>query len=544
MLKQRIHSFLQHHHITKHMVKVYVSCFTIMISSGLTITLIFPYLPFMVKFLLPDVGDRNVGRYAGFMASSMYLGRLCGSYFWGWLADTHSKKTILMYSGICVAFSSLFFGFSINFYMAVIFRFLTGLSNGVVGNSKAIVYEHSDDINKGFGMSIMAASFGTAIVVGPAAAGLLADPIGQYNLPPNSFLEKFPYCLPSMFAAFLCAVGVIAVGFLLPDKPEKPDKVNEDDSSIKTGLEPHDQPSNNTYEVETDLKSAEDSPPQSTSIQGGTEVVDKDDNEEDTVIMDVFLVDEGEAVIVKRSLKLKKRLKQSKQHLASGCQVFLSLIKDKVTFSTVFLYGLFSFATIGFDECYSLWASTDRSLGGLDFTLSNIGTTLGIVGVLMTPLSLIVYNPMEKRFGTIMTFLINNSILVVVVLLFPSLTYTSGNKPVLWIILILALLTIRSTLSNCFICQALFINNSVTPDKLGAVNGLAITVTSLFRTFSPLMFGALYSLSLSDTTQHIGFPVDFHLIFILFSFVFLLSFIIVAFFPKRLEKQQKSTTST
>ena len=41
----------------------------------------------------------------------------------------------------------------------------------------------------------------------------------------DSFLEKFPYCLPSMFAAFLCAVGVIAVGFLLPDKPEKPDKV-------------------------------------------------------------------------------------------------------------------------------------------------------------------------------------------------------------------------------------------------------------------------------------------------------------------------------
>ena len=113
---------------------------------------------------------------------------------------------------------------------------------------------------------------------------------------------------------------------------------NEDDSSIKTGLEPHDQPSNNTYEVETDLKSAEDSPPQSTSIQGGTEVVDKDDNEEDTVIMDVFLVDEGEAVIVKRSLKLKKRLKQSKQHLASGCQVFLSLIKYNILILSVYLH--------------------------------------------------------------------------------------------------------------------------------------------------------------------------------------------------------------
>ena len=33
------------------------------------------------------------------------------------------------------------------------------------------------------------------------------------------------------------------------------------------------------------------------------------------------------------------------------------------------------------------------------------------------------------------------------------------------------------------------------------------------RTFSPVVFGSIYSLSLIDTTQHIGFPVDFHLAF-------------------------------
>ena len=110
------------------------------------------------------------------------------------------------------------------------------------------------------------------------------------------------------------------------------------DSSIKTGLEPHNEPNNNTYELETDLKSAEDFPSQSTSIQGGTEVVDKDDNGEDTVIMDVFLVDEGEAVIVKRSLKLKQRVKQSTQHLSSGCQVFLSLIKYNILILSVYLH--------------------------------------------------------------------------------------------------------------------------------------------------------------------------------------------------------------
>jgi len=71
----------------------------------------------------------------------------------------------------------------------------------------------------------------------------------------------------------------------------------------------------------------QDPSPQNASVQGDDEVVDKDEVEEDAVIVDVFLVDEGDPVIVKRSMKLKQTLKQSKQHLASSCQVFLSLIK-------------------------------------------------------------------------------------------------------------------------------------------------------------------------------------------------------------------------
>jgi len=60
-----------------------------------------------------------------------YIGWLYSSYFWGWLADKHNKKTILMYSGICMAFSTLFFGFSVTFYMAVMLKFLTGLTDGM-----------------------------------------------------------------------------------------------------------------------------------------------------------------------------------------------------------------------------------------------------------------------------------------------------------------------------------------------------------------------------------------------------------------------------
>ena len=60
-----------------------------------------------------------------------------------------------------------------------------------------------------------------------------------------------------------------------------------------------------------------------------------------------------------------------------------------------------------------------------------------------------------------------------------------------------------------------------------------------FRIFSPVLFSTIYSLSLSDGATRIGFPVDFHLVFILISFVFLLTMILVAFFPRQLDKQKK-----
>jgi len=41
-----------------------------------------------------------------------------------------------------------------------------------------------------------------------------------FNFIADSFLEKFPYCIPSMFSALICVAGVVTVGCLLPDKPE------------------------------------------------------------------------------------------------------------------------------------------------------------------------------------------------------------------------------------------------------------------------------------------------------------------------------------
>ena len=53
-----------------------------------------------------------------------------------------------------------------------------------------------------------------------------------------------------------------------------------------------------------------------------------------------------------------------------------------------------------------------------------------------------------------------------------------------------------------------------------------------------MVMGALFSLSLSDTTSAFGYPVDYHLVFIILSLCFLVSVLMVACMPQSINHQK------
>ena len=53
---------------------------------------------------------------------------------------------------------------------------------GVVGTTKAVVSEISDDNTQALGVSIISTSWGLGFIIGPAVSGAISDPIGQYDL--------------------------------------------------------------------------------------------------------------------------------------------------------------------------------------------------------------------------------------------------------------------------------------------------------------------------------------------------------------------------
>ena len=51
--------------------------------------------------------------------------------------------------------------------------------------------EVSDDSTQAFAVSLVGASFGLGIIIGPAVSGAISDPIGQYNLTIDSELRCY-----------------------------------------------------------------------------------------------------------------------------------------------------------------------------------------------------------------------------------------------------------------------------------------------------------------------------------------------------------------
>ena len=58
---------------------------------------------------------------------------------------------------------------------------------------------------------------------------------------------------------------------------------------------------------------------------------------------------------------------------------------------------------------------------------------------------------------------------------------SSPSIPLMWVLLIIMLVLLRLAYDVSFASSYIFLNNSVTPDKLGSINGLAGSLTAFFR---------------------------------------------------------------
>lgn len=491
----------------------------------MSITLLFPFLPAMIKSF--GISHEDTGYYAGLVASSMFIGRTVASYFWGWLADKFGRRPIVIVSLSLLLAGMLGFGLSLSLYTAIVTRFWCGLNSALVGTCKAIIIvsEASDDTNQAIGMSVILTAWNVGLIVGPAIGGFLAQPTEKYPniFPKGSFFDKFPFLLPCLFNCTLMLIAIVLNYLFLEETLVKSENVETDELFPMKS---------------TDQLDNQDGLNKSGNLEmseiGGTEEFDSPPVDEDLEILIKSDVDSKtprncqSACCCCNTCGCCKALRRSKLAI---------LLRDRNVIVSIAAYCMASFVVIGLDELFPLWAATQHSLGGLDFSTNQIGTALLVVSVPLLVLHIILYPKFERRLGAIRVFQVANAFLGVTVLIMPFINTYYSRPTVLWPLLLLILLFMKLNTGFAFSSTGILVNNTVGSELLCSVNGLAATGASISRAVAPVVAGSAFAWSINHGFKP-GFSLNVCFAFLLLSIGGVLTIGFSCFLPEGLNRRQ------
>ncbi|VFQ61585.1 unnamed protein product [Cuscuta campestris] len=162
--------------------------------------------------------EEDISYFAGYVGSSFMLGRALTSVLWGVIADRYGRRPVVMFGTITVVIFNTLFGLSMNYWMAIVTRFLLGSLCGIIGTMRAYASEVCRKEYHALGISAVSTSWGIGLVIGPAIGGYFAQPAEKY---PNifseeSFFGKFPYFLPCLMISGVALVASV-ISLWLPE---------------------------------------------------------------------------------------------------------------------------------------------------------------------------------------------------------------------------------------------------------------------------------------------------------------------------------------
>jgi MFS family permease len=204
-------------------------------ANALSITNVFPYAPFMVKFFGLTDDERALGFYAGFFMTAYMIGNGASAMFWGYASDRIGKRAVIVLGLAANTLPQVIFGVATSMPTALALRLLMG----VVGAAKALAPELVPPSEQASAMSMIAATWGLGNLIGPAVGGLLS----QYHLcegeegeQPPPHCPSYPFLLPNAVCAAVSALGLLAVRRFLPnDKPAATATPAEQQEEVQAG---------------------------------------------------------------------------------------------------------------------------------------------------------------------------------------------------------------------------------------------------------------------------------------------------------------------
>lgn len=504
--------------------------------------------------LIPGVNSENAGSYAGLLASAFMCGRSLSSIGWGKVADTYGRVLVLHVSLGLSALFSLLFGWTRNFALALFWRFLMGLSNGLILVTKTAVSELAGGDKKleQNTMNLVMSMWGGAFLFAPALSGFVAEPVRQYTGVEwlqhgwwSEFLQTFPFFGPNVVGTVLCLMSILFVHLSVPETlPENkrrhakhiPNDVVTSVHGVYQKMLPA-VPENE--EESTPVLSV---PSNSYGSTGGNRTDDSDASDDDMELPPeilLFLKDDVDDAIREAQLFSDEaasaiNTKRARSSVVSGLTKRSSVAAERrrsrmssassvhhqPTIAALWsntnvrrhlvVYWISSFVSVAQDEGFPLFClSLDAGLG---LSENGIGSILSASGFVFLAIQLLFYAPLVDRIGLYGSMRLATVALPPLAALIPlALWFNRDAIPgqITWgafAYLVANLALARAFGLTYFSGITVATNRLVPPSQRATLNGFGGLGASVAKSLGPAFAGLLVAFSFSSGwfTPHVG----------------------------------------
>lgn len=158
----------------------------------------------------------------GLLMSAFSLMQFVFAPVWGRLSDRIGRRPIILVGLLGSAVGFALFGLAGSLALLFVGRIVAGVSGATIPTAQAYIADCTTERDRAKGMGLIGAAFGLGFIVGPALGGVLAHaslPL-SLHLPAGhlrALLRDNPYALPSLAAAALAALNLIAAAAFLPE---------------------------------------------------------------------------------------------------------------------------------------------------------------------------------------------------------------------------------------------------------------------------------------------------------------------------------------
>lgn len=339
-------------------------CFValLVLCNVLPIASLFPFIYFMVQDFGIAKVTTQIGTYAGYISSAIMVGGFISAGPWGWIADKYGRKPVIMSGTASIFIFNTLFGFSKNFWMALVTRFLIGFFNGMLGPVRAYASEICTEEHQALGLSMIGTMWGVGLIIGPAIGGYFAQPADKYPsiFPSGSLFDSYPYALPCLCISAIAVVGFCSCFFLPESLHNHPIGPIDD------------------VKAEKDVESKGDGTPSDTKTETKGDSTEK------------------------------------------------PLWKNWGMIAAVAAYCFWGLHDMAYSEIFSLWAVSPETLGGLGFTTSYVADVLAVAGLCLLLFQLFVFPKLAKWFTPITITRMPTLFTIPILMMYPLISRLTG----------------------------------------------------------------------------------------------------------------------